>query len=292
MKRLLAFVVCLVISVVLCQTAHAVLCAKCRGKVHDNQFGTCRECRGNTRSTATQLCPACSAELVRCELCYKRLTDVDRAQAQAGKPQTIDLRKSGEYKFEKWMYRYEISGIGTSRAQVRGRLAYSGKEVQAGQINDYYKTPWGYLYWAGNTGSATTKRGWLTSPLQGAGRHGALLTPQASGGSLVQLTEADNRREISLPAGTRILVKMRGNPDTGKRWSISKISSGSVESLARRPTFVADPGRSGTTSRGGSFSFQFKAAKPGKAIVELSYGKTASAYSRPERTFTVTIDVK
>ena len=62
--------------------------------------------------------------------------------------------------------------------------------------------------------------------------------------------------------------------------------------LGRFRTISDDPGRSGTTSSGGTFSFQFQAAKPGKAIVELSYGKTASAYSRPERTFTVTIEVK
>lgn len=292
MTRITIFWVFLTIATFACQTAEAVLCARCRGKVHDNQFGICRECRGNTRSTATQLCPACSAELLRCEWCYKRLTDVDRAQGQAGKPQTIDLRKSGDYKFEKWMYRYEISGLGTSQAQVRGRLAYAGKEVPAGQINDYYKTPWGYMYYVGDAGTGAARRGWLSSPLQGAGRHGTLLTPQASGTSVVQLTEADNRREISVAEGTPILIKMRGNPGTGKSWSISKISSSAVASLARRPTYVADPQRSGTTSSGGTFSFQLKAAQAGKAVVELGYGKTTSAYSRPERTFTVTIKVQ
>jgi hypothetical protein len=35
-----------------------------------------------------------------------------------------------------------------------------------------------------------------------------------------------------------------------------------------------------------------KTVKPGKATLELAYGKSLSAYSRPQRTFTVTFVVR
>jgi predicted secreted protein len=190
------------------------------------------------------------------------------------------------------MYRYEVTGLGTSGSQVRGRLAYGGNEVPAPQVNDFYKTPWGYMYWVGDDGDDAAKRGWLMSPLTGVSRRGRELTPQEPGGRIVQLGEADNRREIPLPVGSGIIVNLPGNPKTGNEWKISKISSGSVEPVTRRPTFTADPGRSGQTGSGGTYSFKLKTVRPGKTTVELAYGKAASAYGRPERTFTVTIEVQ
>ena len=139
MNRLIAALSGLLITLALCQTAAAVLCKRCSGKVHDNQFGICRECKGNTRSTATQLCPACSAELLRCEWCYKRITAEDRISQDPNKPTPIDPRKSARYSFKSWKYLYEVSGLGTSRSNISGRLAYGGKEVSPAEINDYYK---------------------------------------------------------------------------------------------------------------------------------------------------------
>jgi predicted secreted protein len=272
-----------------CQVAQAVLCEKCRGKMHDNQFGICRECKGNTRSTAHQLCPSCSAELVRCERCYKELGAEDRSSHDPNEPPPIDFGKTDTYKFGDWQYRFEVAGSRGSGESARGRLAYGGKEVSPAQVNDHYKTPWGLMYWVGNGPSSGGKSGWLPSPLPGVSRQGRLLTP---GSNIVRLGESDNRREISVSVGTGILISLPGNPTTGNQWKTSRMSGNAVEFLSRRPTFTAAPGHSGSTSSSGQYAFKLKAAKPGKATLEFAYGKSVSAYSRSERKFTVTIVVR
>ena len=269
-----------------CDVAQAIVCRRCRGKMHDNQFGICRECRGKTHSTSKELCPACSAELLRCEVCHQKLTAEDRASYAPDQPPKIDYRKTGTYKFGSWQYRFETGGA------ARGRLAYGGKEVAAAQINDYYKTPWGFMYWVGSGSSSGGKRGWLPAPVSGVSRRGRLLTPQQPGSSIVRLGESDNRREVSVSVGTGILISLPGNPATGNQWKTSRISSDAVEFLSRRPTFTADPGRSGRVSTSGKYSFKAKAAKRGKATLEFAYGKSATAYGRPQQKFTVTIVVQ
>jgi predicted secreted protein len=286
MFRFAAFALALLTILWSCQVAQAVVCRRCRGKMHDNQFGICRECRGKTHSTSKELCPACSAELVRCEVCHQKLTAEDRASDDPSKPPRIDFQKTGTYKFGSWQYRFE------SGASARGRLAYGGKEVRAAQINDYYKTPWGFMYWVGNGSSSGGKRGWLPSPVSGVSRRGRLLTPTAPGSNIVRLGESDNRREVAVSVGTGILISLPGNPATGSQWKTSRISSDAVEFLSRRPTFTADPGRSGRTSTSGTYSFKVKAVKPGKATLEFAYGRSVSAYSRAEQKFTVTIVVQ
>jgi predicted secreted protein len=266
-----------------CEVVQAEMCKRCRGKMHDNQFGICRECKGNTRSTSNQLCPACSAKLLRCECCYKKLTAEDRASYDPTKPPKIDFQKTATYKFGSWQYRFEAGGA------ARGRLAYGSKEVPAAEINDYYKTPWGFMYWVGSGSSSSNKGGWLPSPAPGVSREGRLLTP---GSNIVQLGESDNRREVSVSVGTGILISLPGNPATGNQWKTSRISGDAVEFLSRRPTFTAEPGRSGRTSSGGMFSFKIKAVKPGKATLEFAYGRSVSAYGRATQKFSVTIIVQ
>lgn len=283
MIRLAVFSLACLTLIWSCDVAQAVVCRRCRGKMHDNQFGICRECKGKTHSTSKELCKACSAELVRCEVCYQKLTAEDLSTHDPSKPPKIDFQKTATYKFGSWQYRFE------SGSASRGRLAYGGREVPSAEINDYYKTPWGFMYWAGGGSSSGGKRGWLPSPVTGVSRQGRLLTP---GSDIVRLGESDNLREVSVSVGTGILIGLPGDPATGNQWKTSRISSDAVEFLSRRPTFAADSGRSGRVSTSGMFTFKVKAVKSGKATLEFAYGKSVSAYSRPAQKYSVTIVVQ
>ena len=83
-----------------------------------------------------------------------------------------------------------------------------------------------------------------------------------------------------------------GNATTGYRWRTSEVTGKSLEAVTRRPTYVADQRRPGTTGSGGTFVFQFKAIQAGTSVVKLVYDRSASAYSRPAKTFSVTIKVE
>jgi predicted secreted protein len=147
------------------------------------------------------------------------------------------------------------------------------------------------MYWTGSS-LVKGKSGWLSTPLTGVGRKGRQLTPQAPGSKVLRVGEAENRREIAVHVGTEISIGLPGTRVTGHSWKISKTNGTSVQLLSRRPTYVADPGRSGRASVGGTFTFKLKAVKAGRTVVECAYGKGVSAYGRPERTFTVTFVVR
>ena len=72
--RLAAMILVAVCLLTTGPTAFGILCSECREKVHDNQLGRCRECGANAQSTAFELCPKCSVELLRCDRCYKKFT--------------------------------------------------------------------------------------------------------------------------------------------------------------------------------------------------------------------------
>ena len=62
----------------------------------------------------------------------------------------------------------------------------------------------------------------------------ASLTPtkqpvaKSTGGPLV-VTIDDSRKTLSLAAGAKIVIKLKGNPSTGYRWKLDKIDENAVE---------------------------------------------------------------
>jgi len=229
--------------------------------------------------------------LARCERCLRRLGAEDTSSHGRSKPKPIDVRRSGDYSFGKWKYRYQVSGLGSSKSTIRGRLAFGGKEVPPAEINDYYRTPWGFMYWVGYPKTPGGKRGWVPTPAAGS-RRGQLLTTPDTEAKVLSLTADHKGRTIATVVDKPIVISLAGNPTTGYRWRTDKITGNAVELLARRPTYTAESGRSGQVGSGGTFTFKLKAVKAGKSTITLAYARSASAYGRAARTFTVTFDVK
>ncbi|MFB3890598.1 MAG: hypothetical protein ACE15C_01100 [Phycisphaerae bacterium] len=177
------FVACAVAVVILASAAWAQLCNQCAGKAYTKDIGECKECKGITASGQFQLCMKCSRQLKQCEHCRASLTTQPAtaasmpASAPAGK---LNLSKSGVYKQDRWEYRYTVSNEGTRSEGYTGVLLYDGKEVPQPEINDYYKTPWGNLYWTGLRSVAFGPHGWMPRQLLSHGPGKLLSEPSGS----------------------------------------------------------------------------------------------------------------
>jgi len=289
MQRLFCLLLAGMLTVCWVSPTWAVFCEQCRGRVHDNQFGTCRNCGQKTRSTNHRLCPECSNALHRCERCGKLIV---KKQGAATKPPTIDRTKTGTYKFKDWAYRYEVKNAKTPQVSVRGRLAHNGKELPDAKINDYYKTPWGFMYFHGKPQAGRRKAGWIqTADLQ-SDRKGTYLKPPAGLSQRLSLTDADNGKTITVTDGGPIQIQLKGNPTTGYRWQLEHVKGVAVKSILARPTYQTDPAKQGMVGVGGTFTFQFKAVKLGTSTIKCVYTRGRSAYGKPAKSFSVTIKVQ
>ena len=66
----------------------------------------------------------------------------------------IDPNKSGVYLEGKWKFQLDITSPGTRNEARMGWLFYDGKKPPRGEINDFYRTPWGPIYWVRRPGDA------------------------------------------------------------------------------------------------------------------------------------------
>jgi hypothetical protein len=91
--------------------------------------------------------------------------------------------RDANYKSGAWEYQYWVSGRASRGAGKHGKLLYAGKELPApAGINDYYKTPWGAMYWVGQNGPMFVPHGWMLLPAEKQ-PEGKLLPEPAEGGS-------------------------------------------------------------------------------------------------------------
>jgi len=76
------------------------------------------------------------------------------------------LSKEGTHQVGPWRYEYSVANKGTRSEGYYGKLFYHGQALAAPErINDYYETPWGRIYWAGQPTVLFGSHGWMTSPL-------------------------------------------------------------------------------------------------------------------------------
>lgn len=140
----------------------AALCPECKDRAYTKDIGVCTKCKdGVTTSGAFKLCMKCSSQLQQCQHCLKPL------KGAATKPTTrpIDPKEDGDYTEGAWQYRYKVSGKGTRSEGYYGELLHSGKAVAAPEsINDFHVTPWGPMYWVGESILQFGGHGWMPKP--------------------------------------------------------------------------------------------------------------------------------
>jgi len=81
----------------------------------------------------------------------------------------IDMARPGTYRAGRWTYSYKITHPGTRSEGRLGELAYDGTTRSAGErVNDYYLTPWGRMYWVGDSRISWGLHRWMPQPVGGA----------------------------------------------------------------------------------------------------------------------------
>jgi hypothetical protein len=97
----------------------------------------------------------------------------------------LDTTRDGTQQSGPWTYEYAISLKGSRSEGYHGKLSYNGVEVpDPANLNDFYSTPWGPLYWVGRPAVLFGGHGWMSKPLPSRPKGKALIDP----GKLAGLT--------------------------------------------------------------------------------------------------------
>jgi inhibitor of cysteine peptidase len=99
------------------------------------------------------------------------------AEQQPAARERIDTTKPGVYTSGKWQYRLDFTDAGTRGEGRWGWLWYDAKKLPRGEVNDYYLTPWGPLYWVDVPKNRWGMHGWMMSPSPQVNRRGRQLNP-------------------------------------------------------------------------------------------------------------------
>lgn len=282
-----------ILTLALSGPAAAALCENCREKAYVMSIGKCTSCEGHTSSGAFTLCKKCSAKLGKCQHCLALLGGAQRPPVPPRplRPKPIDPNKTANYVFGKWNYHHEITNPGTRSEGRWGKLFFAGKELPSPQINDYYLTPWGRMYWVGMPEMLFGNHGWMRSPSGRVQRKGKLLPPPGGETRAIKLTAEDDGKTVGAVVGKPVEVSLKGNPTTGYSWRTAALTGDSLEQLGK-PKYVPRPHRPGMVGVGGTFLFTFKAVKPGKTTLKLVYVRPWEKNKPPAKTFSATIEVR
>ncbi len=326
MTRKMVALGCLAMALGWCAAAPAAMCPKCRDLMFVGDTGTCVVCGGTTASAALKLCPRCSASLHRCERCLVALV-ADAKPLPAGvaekgpepsnppeaalpaakpssgtsssgnppaaapaKPKPIDPKHGGTYVSGRWQYTLEIADPGT-RAEARsGWLLYDGQKLPRGHVNDFYRTPWGPVYWVDVPPTKWGLHGWMPFPSPQGNRPGRELALPAPPSPWFEIGKADNGKRAHVPVGQWVLVRLSGNPTTGYQWQTAAVQGQSLRLMAE-PQYVATPVKPGVVGSGGTYYFKFRALQPGLTTIKLSYLRPWQKDQPPLETFQCTVEV-
>ena len=164
-------------------TARAEMCQRCERLPATGSIGRCKECDQAIVSESYQLCRNCSKDIAQCERCRIDLTEL----APTTRP-AIDLGGDNIYKSGRWEYRVAISGAGTRSQGVRGTLLFDGAILpQPEHVNEFYRTPFGEIYWIGDPSVPFGAHGWNPNLLPRQAMGGQLPHPAGVAHTLVQV---------------------------------------------------------------------------------------------------------
>lgn len=131
---------------------------------------------------------------------------------------------------------------------------------------------------AGKAHTGAAARGTST----GEARDGGAGSVRASG----RLTATDDGSSFDLRQGQVVTVVLESNRSSGLKWILVE-PSGTVIVPAASPVYVARAAKSGG---GGTETWRFRAAKPGKQTVRLEYRRQWQQI--PQRTFRFSVTVR
>ena len=212
------------------------------------------------------------------------------------KPRPIDPAKAGAYTAGKWRYQLQITNPGARNEGRWGWLTYDGRKLPRGNVNDYYDTPWGPIYWVDVPSTAWGAHGWMPVPLtQGRRQGGTLTAPSSTAASTqpavqtLQINKSHNGQLARLRVGNVLVIRLPGDPATGYHWQAAKTNSPAVR-LTVRPQYSPPAATSGKGAALGTYTFTFQAVQPGSGSIRLNYVRSEDS-RRPRDSFAVGVNV-
>lgn len=107
----------------------------------------------------------------------------------------------------------------------------------------------------------------------------------------VQLTDADAGKSVKLANGGKLIVALVSNPSTGFRWAVADPSPVQLR-LEGEPEYVPPGSTTPVVGAAGTEVFTFTAVSAGTATLTLNYARSFEPSVAPEKTFTITVDIK
>ncbi len=106
----------------------------------------------------------------------------------------------------------------------------------------------------------------------------------AHSGKPVSLSEADAGSKVFLQQGDILSVRLPFDPSSGQGWTITRIVTSILKPVGEpKPDAPAE----GASDGSGFLVFEFAAAGPGSAPLELSFGRASEKEKPSARTWTI-----
>jgi inhibitor of cysteine peptidase len=223
----------------------------------------------------------------------------------APQPKRINLTRPGTYTSGKWQFRMEITNPGTRNEGRWGWLTCDGQKLPRGNINDYYITPWGPMYWVDVPTSNWGMHGFMPVPLPQNPRQGRPLAlpanltaasgptaaptstaPPSSKVQTLEINRAHNGQMARLHVGNVLIIRLPGNPASGYQWQAGTATTQAVR-MTVRPQYSPSPAGGAVP---GTYTFVFEAVQPGTGSIRLYYVRPNEP-GRPREAFAVGVKV-
>ena len=209
--------------------------------------------------------------------------------AHAGdmKYKPIDPCASGAYTAGKWRFQLQIVEPGTRNEGRWGWLTYDGQKLPRGNVNDYYVTPWGPMYWVDVPKTAWGLHGFMPVPLPQNRQQGRALTlparltagtstPNGTAPGIassapaakvqtLEINRSHNGQVARLHVGNVLIVRLPGNPASGYQWQAGTTNTQAVR-MTVRPQYSPPAATPTGAAATGIYTFVFQAVQPGAGI--------------------------
>ncbi len=215
----------------------------------------------------------------------------------APQPKRINPTRPGTYTAGQWQFRLEITSAGTRNEGRWGWLTFDGQKLPRGNVNDYYITPWGPMYWVDVPTTNWGMHGFMPIPLPQNQRQGRALAlpgnlatasaPPASKVQTLEINRSHNGQMARLRVGNLLIIHLPGNPASGFQWQAGTANTSALR-LTVRPQY--SPPASGSAAAAGTYTFVFQAVQPGTGSIRLYYVR-ANESGRPRDAFAVGVNV-
>ena len=229
--------------------------------------------------------------------------------AAPAQPKPIHPGRAGTYTSGKWRFQLQINGAGTRNEGRWGWLTYDGKKLPRGNVNDYYDTPWGPMYWVDAPQNAAGLHGFMPIPSPQTSRRGremampafllvganpattnpapaasAVPSPAAKVQTL-EINRSQNGQTARLHVGNVLVVHLPGNPASGYQWQAGTSNTKALR-LTVRPQYTPPAGNAAA----GSYTLTYEAAQTGSGYLRLYYVRAGDT-SHPRDAFAIGVNV-